>query len=176
MLEFQKSFMSSGDDKSVTLGGFQKGSTKWHRTICSQRSISTKPSLPWITQGIKRTMRKRDSLYDKDKKHRRPADRQVHLEFNIWSIKKLKEAYSRYINDLLGIRTPIDPNDSNANYQTLTDSNTNNLATKKLYSLLTNSKMDSNGLVPLERNGQLHTNTTEKAKILNQQFQSVFTP
>ena len=36
--------------------------------------------------------------------------------------------------------------------------------------------MDSKGSAPLKQNGQLHTNTTDKANILNQQFQSVFTP
>ena len=52
----------------------------------------------------------------------------------------------------------------------------NSLATKKLYSLLRNSRMDSKGSAPLKQNGQLHTNTTDKSNILNQQFQSVFTP
>ena len=37
-------------------------------------------------------------------------------------------------------------------------------------------KMDSKGIAPLEQNGQLYTSTTDKANILNQQFQSVFTP
>ena len=36
--------------------------------------------------------------------------------------------------------------------------------------------MDSKGSAPLKQNGQLHTNTTDKANILNQQFRSVFTP
>ena len=36
--------------------------------------------------------------------------------------------------------------------------------------------MDSKGSAPLKQNGQLYTNTTDKANILNQQFQSVSTP
>ena len=36
--------------------------------------------------------------------------------------------------------------------------------------------MDPKGSAPLKQNGQLYTNTTDKANILNQQFQSVFTP
>ena len=39
-----------------------------------------------------------------------------------------------------------------------------------------NSKMDSKGSAPLKQNGQLYSNTTDKANILNQQLQSVFTP
>ena len=36
--------------------------------------------------------------------------------------------------------------------------------------------MDSKGSAPLQQNGQLHKNTTDKSNILNQQFQTVFTP
>ena len=60
--------------------------------------------------------------------------------------------------------------------QTLTDLHTNTFTTKKLYSLLKNSKMDSKGSAPLKQNGQLYTNTTNKANILNQQIQLAFTP
>ena len=141
-----------------------------------QRSISSKSSLPWITQDIKRTMRKRDSLYDKYKKYRRPADRHAHLEYKHLVIRKLKEAHTRYIEEKLGNTNSAGPSDSNSDPQTATDPQVNSLATKKLYSLLKNSRMDSKYSAPLKQNGQLHTNTTDKANILNQQFQLVFTP
>ena len=38
-----------------------------------QRTIGTKQLLPWITQEIKRTIQKRDRLYDKYKRVRRPT-------------------------------------------------------------------------------------------------------
>ena len=47
---------------------------------------------------------------------------------------------------------------------------------KKLYSLLKNSKIESKGSAPLKHDGQLHTNTSDKANILNVKFQSAFTP
>ena len=50
------------------------------------------------------------------------------------------------------------------------------LASKKLFSLLKNSKQDSKGIAPLKKDGKLHSNTVDKANVLNQQFQSVFTP
>ena len=141
-----------------------------------QRSISTKSSLPWSTQDIKRTMRKRDSLFEKYKMYRCTADRHAHLEYKHLVNKKLKEAHNRYIEEILGINNSADPSDSNSDPQTATDPQVNSLATKKLYSLLKNSRMDSIGSAPLKQNGQLHTNTTDKANILHQQFQSVFTP
>ena len=83
VLEFQKTFKSTCDDKSVNSlwEDFKRALQSGLEQYAPQRSISPKPSLPWITQDIKRTMRKPDSLYDKYKKHRRPADRQAHLEF-----------------------------------------------------------------------------------------------
>ena len=47
---------------------------------------------------------------------------------------------------------------------------------KKLFQYLKNSRTDQQGIPPLKQNGNLHTETKEKANILNQQFQSVFTP
>ena len=47
---------------------------------------------------------------------------------------------------------------------------------KKLFQYLKSSRTDQQGIPPLKQNGNLHTETKEKANILNQQFQSVFTP
>ena len=87
-----------------------------------------------------------------------------------------KDAHNRYIEEILGITNPIDHNDSNTNPKADSDPHTNTFATKKLYYFLKNSNMDSKDSAPLKRNGQLYTNTTDKANIINQQFQSVFTP
>lgn len=95
-------------------------------------------------------MRKRDSLYDQYKKYRRPADRHAHLESKHLVNKKLKEAHNRYIEEILGITNSVDSSDSNASPQTDTDPHKNTFATKKLYSLLKNSKMDSKSSAPLK--------------------------
>ena len=47
---------------------------------------------------------------------------------------------------------------------------------KKLFQFLKSSRTDQQGIPPLKKNDQLYTETTEKANILNEQFQSVFTP
>ena len=47
---------------------------------------------------------------------------------------------------------------------------------KKLFQYLKNSRTDQQGIPPLKQNGNLHTETKDKANILNQQFKSVFTP
>ena len=163
--------MSTCDDKSVISlwEDFKRALQSGIEQYVPQRSISKEASPPWITQDIKRAMHKRDSLYDKYKKHRRPTDRQAHIEF-----KHLVNQNLSYIHvgDTLGITNPIYLSDSNANFHTVSDSNTNALATKNPYSLLKNSKMDSKGSPLLKHDGQLHTNTTDKANILNQQVNS----
>ena len=178
MLAFQQSFFANFEDKTVNSlwEDFKRALQSGIEQYVPQRSISTKTSLPWITQDIKRTMRKRDSLYDKYKKHRRPTDRQAHIEYKHLVNKKLKDAHNRYLEEILGITNSSDPDDSSTKPQADIDPHMNTLATKKLYSLLKNSKMDSKTSAPLKKDGQLHTNTTDKANILNKQFQSVFTP
>ena len=47
---------------------------------------------------------------------------------------------------------------------------------KKLFQFLKSSRTDQQGIPPLKKNDQLYTDTTEKTNILNEQFQSVFTP
>ena len=47
---------------------------------------------------------------------------------------------------------------------------------KKLFQYLKISRTDQQGIPHLSQNGLLHSDTTEKADILIQQLQSVFTP
>ena len=47
---------------------------------------------------------------------------------------------------------------------------------KKLFQFLKNSRTDQQAIFPLKRNDQLHTDTKNKANMLNEQFQSAFVP
>ena len=82
MLSFQESFLVSHEGKSIYLpwaefeGALQSGIGQ----LVPQRTLGTKPSLPWITQELKRSIRKQDSLYDKYKRLRRPSDRHAFVE------------------------------------------------------------------------------------------------
>ena len=77
-------------------------------------------------------MRKRDHLFNKYKQHRRPADRQAHLESKQLVNKILKDAHNIYIEEIhvLGITNPIDHNDSNTNPEADSVPHTNTFATK----------------------------------------------
>ena len=76
----------------------------------------------------------------------------------------IKTSHNSYLDSLVGI---IDDSD-----QTVT-SRPN---TKKLFSYLKNCRQDSQGSASLNNNGQICTDNVKKANLLNNQFQSVFTP
>ena len=111
MLAFQMSFLSTCEGRSVNSlwEDFKTALQSGIQQYVPQRSVSSKSLLPWITQDIKRTMRKRDSLYDKYKKYRRPADRHAHIEYKHLVNRKLKEAHNRYIEEKLGITNSAAP-------------------------------------------------------------------
>ena len=47
---------------------------------------------------------------------------------------------------------------------------------KKLFSFLKHARQDNQGISPLQSDGKIVTDTTDKANALNNQFHSVFTP
>ena len=78
--------------------------------------------------------------------------------------RKLKTAHDSYIDNILGLSYSEDPAASKS------------LTSKKLFSLLKNSKQDSTGIAPLYKvDKTLCTDNIGKSDILNTQFQSVFT-
>ena len=151
MLSFQNSFLASHEGKSVNLlweeikGALQSGIEKY----VPQRTVSTKPSLPWITQEIKRNIRKRDSLYDKYKRLRRPSDRHAFVEARHLVKHKLKQAHNRYIEDILGLTDTSEQ--AEPHNQSSSETHKGTYASKKLFSLLKNSKQESKGTAPLKK-------------------------
>ena len=128
------------------------------------KKIGTKKLLPWVTQDIKRLIRKRDSIYQKVKKHK--GQNQYKIKFK--SIKhliqsKIKKAYEAYIENILDI-------------QQIDDTASTKFNTKKFYSIIKNTKQDNQGISPLkdQLTGLLTSDNLGKANILNRQFQSVF--
>ena len=131
-----------------------------------KKTISSKPSLPWMTQEIQRNIRKRDSLFQKYKKNKTPKDREVFIQMRHQVRHKLNLANNQYLEDILGISKTEDD----------AEPGKSSLSAKKLYTMLNRSKNDSRGVSSLSRDGKLYTENKDKANILNCQFQSVFTP
>ena len=121
--------------------------------------IRGKSSLPWITQEIKRLIRKRDSLYTKFKKSGDQVTKTKFQTLRQQTKKKIKDSYQGYLENLLCL------NDSD-----------NTCDSKKLFSFLKNSRRDQQCTPTLKHNNILHSDTKTKANIFNQQINSVFTP
>lgn len=132
------------------------------------KRIGPKVSLPWITQSIKRQIRKRDKLYIKMKKDKTSRLKSTFLNLKNEIKKNIKLSYNNYIEYILGI-TDQDGQAEN------TGSNFDN---KNLFSLIKSAKQDATGISTLfdKISGTTKSDDKDKANILNQQFQSVFTP
>ena len=78
MLQFRESFMMDHETKSLNRSwlDFKNALQDDIDRYVPKKTISSKDSLPWITQDIKRNMRKRDSLYQKYKNKRTRRDRE----------------------------------------------------------------------------------------------------
>ena len=129
------------------------------------KKIGSKKSLPWITQEIKRLVRKRDSLFQKQKKGR-SKDRHHFKQVKHLLQSKIRQAYNNYLQNILGLSE--DGND--------TDEKNSGFVPKKLFSIIKNARQDAQGVSPLKDPSTNSTSSQnkEKANILNRQFQSVF--
>jgi hypothetical protein len=118
-----------------------------------------KYKLPWITQELKSLIQKRDRAYKKKKKSNHPQDTKKfkHLEQTIQ--RKSRQAYWKYIEEIV---TP----ENNEEVHSLP---------KRFWTYIKHKKSDKCGVAP-RKNGRLETDPINKANILNEQFQSVFSP
>ena len=118
-----------------------------------------KDGQPWVTCSIKRLINKRDHLYSKYKQDRSNSTLKLKFTSLKHSIQKqIRESYYNYIESIV-----MDQH-----------SNTGRLS-KRLYTFIKQQKSDSREINSLKSNGINNTLPTDKANILNTQFQSVFT-
>ena len=130
------------------------------------KKIGSKKSLPWITQEIKRLVRKRDSLFQKQKKGR-SKDRHHFKQVKHLVQSKIRQAYNNYLQNILGLSE--EGNDTD-------EKNSGFVPKKPFFSLIKNARQDAQGVSPLKDPSTNSTSSQnkEKANILNRQFQSVF--
>ena len=117
---------------------------------------------PWVNNHIKRLMRKRDKLYVKLKSNR--TSNIIKNKFTILKHKIQKEIRAAYNDYLQSIITDQPPNSEEPGRPN-----------KRFWTLIKQQKSDSKEINSLKSNGITYTKASEKANILNSQFQSVFT-
>ena len=110
--------------------------------------------LPWLSYDIKSKMKERKKLYDKAKKTQLPED---------WN------AY-RVMRNTINVLLDTAHKDYCANL--FKESFTNNK--KQFWSYIKRLQKEHSGVSPLTVNGKTSSTAKDKAKILNNQFQSVF--
>ena len=145
---FPEVILASHEGKSINLlcEEFTSALQSGNEQYVLQHTISAKPSVPWMPQEIKRTIRKRDSLYDKYNRLRRLTDRCAILEAkHLVKLKlKLMTGILRKSWVLLIAEQP------EPNCQSSPVPHKRTLSSKELF-YLENSKQDSKGIAPSRR-------------------------
>ena len=106
MKDFQVSFLSSHKGKSVEdlWNNFTSTLSKYIDECIPTKILKGKSTLPWITQDIKRLIRKRDKLYSSYKKTQDYDKRKSFLTLRQQEKRKIKASYLVYLEGLLGLR------------------------------------------------------------------------
>ena len=116
---------------------------------------------PWLTTRVKRLLNKRDRLYSKQRNSRRRADIEEYQEMRKVAQRECRQAYWSYLDSII---TPTTPDETQK-------------CSKRFWSYVKRCGQDSCGIPKLtDEEGNVKTAATDKANILNAQFQSVFTP
>ena len=150
-------------DRDFWLPGYTDKLDQLTDQCIPSKAIKGKPSLPWISREIKKLIDKRNKFYKSYRKTGNSQLREKYVSLRHVIKKRIKDSHEAYLEGLLG----MDRQDNQA---------TGQVDSKKLFQYLKNSRTDQQGISPLKKNDNLHTETKDKADILNQQFQSVFTP
>ena len=160
MADFRDRFINEHFGKSVEdlWNEFKTAIDQFSTQCIPTKLIRGKSSFPWITQEIRRMIRKPDHIYRRFKKTGAQETYIKFLQLRKEIKHKIKASYNLYLEGLLGL------NDSN-----------NDCDSKKLFTFLKNSSQDQLGSSPLKQNDNLVTDSSINANIHNQQFQSVFT-
>ena len=120
--------------------------------------LSCKIPLPWVTQEIKRLIRKSDGLYSAYKTSGNSGKRKNFLALRQLIKQKIKQSCQSHLEGLLGL-----------------GNNDQSYDRKKQFSFLKNSRSNQQGPTPLQNKGKLTTDITYQLNVHNEQFQSVFT-
>lgn len=105
MKGYQERFLLDYAGKSVDYlwTSFTDTLNKYMNECIPTKLIRGKSSLPWITQDIKRLIRKRDRLYCSYKKSRNPAKKESFQTLRQQIKRKIKDAYHIHLEGLLGL-------------------------------------------------------------------------
>ena len=155
MADFKDRFIAEHIGKPVDLlwTEFTEALEKFSSQCIPTKLVRGKSSLPWITQEIRRMIRKRDQLYRTFKKTGDQGKKSQFINLRKTIKSKIKSSHLMYLEGLLGLNQEASQCNS-----------------KKLFSYFKNSRQDQCGSPPLIHNDNLVSDTTQKADLHNKQF------
>ena len=114
---------------------------------------------PWISKQVKSLMRKRDTLF---KRQRKTGAAQVrhYRETKARLQQAERQSYWKYVENI------IEEGDPEQEHQ---------LKQKPFWNFIKSLRRDSGDVAPLKENCRLHADSKDKADILNRQYESTFT-
>jgi len=118
-------------------------------------------SSPWITPEIKKLIRKRDRLQNVYKCKKKSGDKKSTEKFKIIKRKvqrELRRAYWKYVEEI------VTPQEDGNQYSGM----------KCFWTYIKHKSTDNKGIAPMRNNRLFHSEPSEQATILNNQFQSAF--
>ena len=119
------------------------------------RTTKYRHKVPWITQPLKRQMRKRDHTFTKAKKSNKSHDWSAFRQQRNKVAKLLNKSHNHYLNEIIGNSLQDNP--------------------KKFYGYVKSQRTENIGVPALVAEGKLKISDKDKAETLNKKFQSVFT-
>ncbi len=134
--------------------GFKSMLTKAISEFIPSKLSKENEDYPWIPDSLKCLIRKRDRLYNKWQKTHSPALKEKVNDLKHRVQREMRQNYWEYLSNMF------------------TEDDSNN---KKFWSYIKKLRKDSQGVGSLKQQGNIVTETKEKAKLLNEQFQSAFT-
>ena len=119
-----------------------------------------KDGFPWITADIKRLIKKRDRWYKRKKKSKHSKDIARFKELKRKTQQEIRKAYWKYIDSIVSNTE----NTEKGQYNCM----------KKFWTFVKHRRSDGTSIPPLKTDGVLHSDSKDKANILNNQFQQAF--
>ena len=120
------------------------------------KTTSSRPNQPWLNTNVKKLVRRKKRWYKKMKNCSSERVKNKYLEIKKMTQRECRKAHVNYLNDIINEDTDL-----------------NN---KKLYTYIKGKSQGNSSVGDLRgREGRLYQDPKIKAKLLNEQFSSVFT-
>jgi hypothetical protein len=148
---------------------FQKAIKEGIEKHIPWKTLKSKDSVPYITREIEKLIKRRDRLYKRRKRSQKNFDHSTvkyqNQDSKLKDIKreiqkKTRRAFWVHIESII---TPME--NEEGKYTCM----------KRFWSFIKHCKKDYEGVAPLKHQGQTHIAPKEKANIMNQQYEYLFT-